>query len=82
MKAETYKTKHTLVQKNPLTGNFLLTPLDEANSQRLKGQNYFADDKKGASQMAQTMDHYEETGEKKAFKSNLRYLGEATQKES
>ena len=78
MKVETYKTKHTLIQKNPLTGDYLLTALDGANSNRLQHQNYYATSKGFASQMAQTMDHYEETGDKKQFPVNLRYIGKMT----
>lgn len=72
---ETYKTKHTLIQKNPMTGNFLCTPLN-ANVQNIKEHFYFAQDKAGASEIAQTMDHFEDTKIIKVdFKPNLKYLG-------
>jgi len=70
-KPAVWETKHTEVKQNPLTGDYLVIPKPEV--QQLSCP-YSCPTIRRASQMAQTMDHYEETGERKAFPVNLQYL--------
>lgn len=67
-----FESKHVTAQLNPLTMDYLLKPKDGAT--RLTGHVYACCGFSRASQMAQTMDHYEDTGEQKAFPVNRDYL--------
>lgn len=66
-----FTTAHTQVQRNPLTGDYFVSPRPGCARLDLP---YICLNLRSASQMAQTMDHYEETGERKTFPVSLKYL--------
>jgi hypothetical protein len=68
-------TEFTETKRNPLTGDYLVFP--KKGTQRLGHNPYACESLTVVSQMAQTMDHYEKTGEQKTFSVNLKYLKKA-----
>lgn len=72
MSAVQYESKHTTTRQNPLTGDWLVE--GNAGSSRLCGHVYACVSLSAANSMAQTMDRYEDTGERKAFKPMRGYL--------
>jgi hypothetical protein len=67
-----FETAHTFTKQNPLTGDYFVFP--KANCQRLDNLPYICDGIGSVSQMAQTMDHYEKTGQRTRFSTNRKYL--------
>ncbi len=67
-----FTTEFTETRRNPLTGDYIVYP--KAIAKRLGSNPYACPDVSGVSQMAQTMDHYEKTGEQKSFPVKRNYL--------
>ena len=73
-----FETEYTETRQNPLTGNYLVIPKPGCLS--LPGNPYSCATLRFASRMAQTMDHYERTGEQKAFKPLPAHLQQGKRK--
>jgi hypothetical protein len=69
-KKHLYESKGSLVEKNHLNGQWMVWAKDQNAHQGM----YACGSLRDASQMAQTIDHFVTTGQRKTFTAKLKYL--------
>ncbi len=72
MKIVKLESKHSNIETNSLNGNLMIWAKDNTKHVGM----YVASNIREASQIAQTLDHFIETGKKKKFTANREYLKE------